>query len=125
MLEVNLRGVLPDPEADRSRLLAPRMGLDCPCRGEDVLPPLWPLAFGGPGLLLVLTESAGWCPGVAPRGLSLCVRCGPVRPWQEHLQGQGCLFQLGGEELLIESGTQVDRTYIHGLVFPQFAENGF
>ena len=44
---------------------------------------------------------------MAPRGLSLCLLWSS-RATAEHLQGQGCLFQLGGEELLIESSTQVN-----------------
>ena len=44
---------------------------------------------------------------MAPRGLSLCLLWSS-QATAEHLQGQGCLFQLGGEELLIESSTQVN-----------------
>ena len=98
MLEVNLRGVLLDTESAKSRLLAPWTGrrraatFVNSCLGD----------LGGTALLLVFTESV-----VAPRGLSLCLLWSS---WAtaEHLQGQGCLFQLGGEELLIESSTQVN-----------------
>ena len=44
---------------------------------------------------------------MVPRGLSLCPLWSSLAI-AEHLHRQSCLFQLEGEELLIESSTQVN-----------------